>query len=100
MADIPITSVTDWKGIAITELEPPDKVILVWEISPHPTEPGDYYYCLERGYQRAIELAQLAIANGMDETGEETLRAEGTTVVVKLREIRLDEYEEVVREND
>lgn len=88
----------DWKGEAIKEQEPPDKMINVWVIEPHPND-SRYDSCVCRPYQQAGMLAKLAIEDAMDSANEETLKKEGVTVKVKLIQMRKDEYEGLMAED-
>ncbi len=89
----------DWEGKPITGQEPANKLVLVWQITPHPTD-SSFDTCVERDYHKAVELAKEAIENWVDQADEECLKGDGVTVSMKLILMRLDEYQAVQAEGD
>jgi hypothetical protein len=74
--------VLDWQGRPVVVEETDETEIYVWEITPHP-QTNDYDSILIRGYQKAREMADLAMERVMDENEREDL-IEGVKVEVKL----------------
>ncbi len=87
----------DWQGQDVPADETDDTVITVWEIEPHTS--GAYTHGVIRGYQEAVAFAKSVLEGLMDEPdSEEELREEGLAVTMRLREMRLSEYQEMVQE--
>ena len=82
---------TDWKGNEIPANEPPDTIIDVWEF-----EPGGEGYdtAIIRSYQEAISFVQDRIEQLMDQAEESDLRENGLKLTIKLKKIRLEDYQE------
>lgn len=89
----------DWEGNQITEQEPPEKMIRVWQIEPHPSN-SEYDSCVCRSYQTACLMARMAIEGVMDSTDPEVIADEGVTVKVQLIQMRKDEYEAIIADNE
>lgn len=81
----------DHYGRPITEDEPLNKVIKVWEITPHVDT--SYDTLVEREYQKAVEAAKCVVEHLMDEPFEGCLE-----IKIRLIEMTLEDYYGFVEE--
>lgn len=90
--------VVDWQGRPVEVAETEETEIYVWEITPHP-QTNDYDSMLVRGYQKAREMADLAMERVMDENEQDELM-EGVKVEVKLIKTTVGFMDDLPRLND
>lgn len=90
----PLVALSDWEGKEIPEQEPPQTLITVWQIKPHPTNSA-YDACVCRSYNTACKMAKRAIEKLMETTEPEDL-ADGVTVTVQLIQMRKAEYDAII----
>lgn len=86
----PVTRDRDHTGREITEVEPLDKEIMVWEIQPANRRGLDVLW--EREYQRAVTLAKEVLTDLVDALEDEEALEKGATVSMKLVKTTLLEY--------
>lgn len=80
----------DWQGLPIKEEEPDDKIISVWQITPH--YDSDYDSLITRDYNDACTFAEGIAVALMDTATEEELLDKGIKLEVKLVKMTLSEY--------
>lgn len=80
----------DWQGLPIKEEESDDKIISVWQITPH--YDSDYDSLIARDYNDACKYAEGIVVALMDSATEEDLLEKGIKIEVKLVKMTLGEY--------
>lgn len=86
----------NYEGIKITEDEPDDKIIKVWEIDPHPDP--NYDVCWVRDYYEMQDYACETLRDCINSSGEKQMLEKGFTIKVKLIEVKLSHYKMVYYE--
>lgn len=83
---------TDWQGKPVPDDEPDDKVIQVWEITPHPD--GFHSHAVIRSWQDVNEFMCRVPEMYLDGSDETECR-EGVTVRIRLRNMTVYDYGEI-----
>lgn len=87
----------DWNNSEITEPEPDDKIVEVWEIEPSMCSDADY--TVIRAYEDAVDYAQQAIEYASElHTREELLAGQNVVVEMRLKTMRLGDYRALLRD--
>jgi hypothetical protein len=85
---------TDHCGNPIPDGETDDTPILVWEITPHPTD-CEYDCMVVRSYQDMCEYVGDNIDTLLEHVDQPELR-EGVTLTFRLKAMTLGEYREIM----
>lgn len=80
---------TDWQGRPLKEKESPQKVVPVWEISPH-IQTGPKDSLIERSYQRMLSIVKSSLEDFLEAHDEEELR-QGITITFRLIDLPIEE---------
>jgi hypothetical protein len=89
-----MTRKTDHNGEPIPSGETDETRILVWEVTPHPTNP-DYDCMVVRSYQDMCDYVGDNIDIMLEQIDDRDLR-EGVALTFRLRDMSLGDYREIM----
>ena len=84
----------DWEGRNVPDDEPADKVIKVWQVTPHV---GDSHFdsYVERGWQDMLAYLNSSLEGWLERVEPDDL-AEGVTLTFKLVDMTVGAYREMI----